>query len=328
MAEGQGLRAGSSATAWTPGPKALTGAPWREDKAKAGLANDDAPKPAAGDAAAAREPTDVEKALELVQLCEKQGLQDSDPFVTQARLRLQEARARRDAAKPVRFRIRDAEARLADLQAQVQTAQEKQSQLQEQLRTAVADEHKALDETAALNQELAKLRLEQSSSAAPDGAVSGTPQAVHAAVCALVPAERRVDPAVCALLQQLGTILAAPGPTEVRQSQRPVDENPEVEMGEAELLGVFRGDAGDEARQHLLREAAAAKRRCVGMGSRASTGPAEAVSVDADDAGRAAERGSQVGHRPPGTEEAVARMALDAEEAREMLSHADRHSPY
>ena len=328
VAEGQGNRAGSSASAWTPGPKAPTGAPWREDKAKTGSANGDAPKPAAGVAAAAREPTDVEKAVELVQLCEKQGLQDSDPCLTQARLRLQEARERRDAAKPVRFRIRDAEARLAELQAQVQTAQEKQAQLQEQLRTAVADEHKALDEAAALNSELAKLRLEQSSSAAPDGTVPGTPQSVHAAVYALVPAERRDDPAVCVLLQQLGTILAAPGPTEVQQSQHPVGGNSEVEMGEAELLGVFRGDAGDEARQHLLREAAAAKRRRIGMGSRASAAPAEAVSADADNAGRAAELGPQVGHRPPGTDEAAARMALDADEASEMPSHAGRYSPY
>ena len=38
--------------------------------------------------------------------------------------------------------------------------------------------------------------------------------------------------------------------------------------------------------------------------------------------------GALVGHRPPGTAEAAAALAMDAEEAREIPAHAERYSPY
>ena len=252
-------RVGGSTSTWTPGPRSAVLAPWHEGQTKAGAVGADLPKPGASGPGAARETTEVEKTLEVVQLCEKQGMGENDAFLRQARQRLEDARMRRDAAKPIRFRIRDAEARLGEQRSRVQAAQEQQVNLQEQLRAAADVEQKASAEVAALSGELAKLRLEQAQSAGVEASGPSTPQSMHAAVCALVPTECRTDPAVSALLEHLATLLGAQQQSGAADPEPPIAEAIMVDEEETEKLWSQLGEVDARRRHELLEQFANAK---------------------------------------------------------------------
>ena len=209
---GSASRGGSLPATWTSGPcqPTTTPVPWLSGKGKTGaeVIDLEASKVAAA-CGPSRNATDVEKALELVQLCEKQGMGEDEAFLLQARQRLEEARSRRDASKPIALQIRDAEALLVKAKTRLEEAESEQARLQEQLHAAAEAEQKASEEASGLSREIGALRLEYSTDVASECAAPCEPYSLHAAVCALVPAERRGDPSLCVAVDQFVAILSA-----------------------------------------------------------------------------------------------------------------------